>query len=98
MAYTFSNTQGTAITVNDNQIDQSTYSLTLLGKNVTNYGQIIAQNTIRQLENFAGPNQPSAEVKLIGQLWYDTSGKHLKVYRGNTSGFTELAYRRNLLS
>ena len=73
MAYTFSNTQGTAITVNDNQLDQSTYSLTLLGKNVTNYGQIIAQNTIRQLENFAGPSEPIAERKLNGQLWYNTA-------------------------
>jgi len=81
MAYTFSNTQGTAITVNDNQLDQSTYSLTLLGKNVTNYGQIIAQNTIRQLENFAGPESTqTATIKLTGQLWYDTTKEHLNVY------------------
>jgi len=94
MAYTFSNTQGTAITVNDNQLDQSTYSLTLLGKNVTNYGQIIAQNTIRQLENFAGPSEPVATIKLNGQLWYNTADEHLTVYRGKNSdrGFTQLAY------
>lgn len=94
MAYTFSNTQGTAITVNDNQLDQSTYSLTLLGKNVTNYGQIIAQNTIRQLENFAGPSEPIATIKLNGQLWYNTADEHLTVYRGSNSdrGFTQLAY------
>ena len=94
MAYTFSNTQGTAITVNDNQLDQSTYSLTLLGKNVTNYGQIIAQNTIRQLENFAGPSEPVATIKLNGQLWYNTANEHLTVYRGKNSdrGFTQLAY------
>jgi len=94
MAYTFSNTQGTAITVNDNQLDQSTYSLTLLGKNVTNYGQIIAQNTITQLENFAGPSEPVATIKLNGQLWYNTADEHLTVYRGKNSdrGFTQLAY------
>ena len=65
MAYTFSNTQGDrTITVNDNQLDQTSYSLTLLGKNVTNYGERIAENTIRQLENFASPNQPNPTVKL----------------------------------
>ena len=99
MAYTFSNTQGDrTVTVNDNQLDQTTYSLTLLGKNVTNYGERIAENTIRQLENFAGPNQPNPTVKLVGQLWYDKTGEHLKVYRGDNAdkGFTELAYRPKL--
>ena len=100
MAYTFSNTQGDrTITVNDNQLDQTTYSLTLLGKNVTNYGERIAENTIRQLENFAGPNQPNPTVKLVGQLWYDKTGEHLRVYRGDNAdkGFQELAFRPKLL-
>ena len=99
MAYTFSNTQGDrTITVNDNQLDQTSYSLTLLGKNVTNYGERIAENTIRQLENFASPNQPNPTVKLVGQLWYDKTGEHLRVYRGDNAdkGFTELAYRPKL--
>ena len=82
MAYTFSNTQGdVTVSVNDNQLDQSTYSLTLLGKNVTNYGQIIAQNTIRQLENFASTSAPSPSVKLVGQLWFSKSTNHLHVYK-----------------
>jgi hypothetical protein len=97
MAYTFSNTQGDrTITVNDNQLDQTTYSLTLLGKNVTNYGERIAENTIRQLENFAGPNQPNPTVKLVGQLWYDKTGEHLRVYTGATEGFKELGFRPTL--
>jgi hypothetical protein len=97
MAYTFSNTQGDrTITVNDNQLDQTSYSLTLLGKNVTNYGERIAENTIRQLENFAGPNQPNPTVKLVGQLWYDKTGEHLRVYTGETEGFKELGFRPTL--
>ena len=97
MAYTFSNTQGDrTITVNDNQLDQTSYSLTLLGKNVTNYGERIAENTIRQLENFAGPNQPNPTVKLVGQLWYDKTGEHLRVYTGATNGFKELGFRPTL--
>ena len=100
MAYTFSNTQGDrTITVNDNQLDQTSYSLTLLGKNVTNYGERIAENTIRQLENFASPNQPNPTVKLVGQLWYDKTGEHLRVYTGDSAekGFEELAFRPKLL-
>ena len=94
MAYTFSNTQGdVTVSVNDNQLDQSTYSLTLLGKNVTNYGQIIAQNTIRQLENFASTSAPSPSVKLVGQLWFSKSTNHLHVYKNQVEGFTELAYK-----
>ena len=92
MAYTFSNTQGDrTITVNDNQLDQTSYSLTLLGKNVTNYGERIAENTIRQLENFSSPNQPNPTVKLVGQLWYDKTGEHLRVYTGDSAekGFEE---------
>ena len=97
MAYTFSNTQGDrTITVNDNQLDQTSYSLTLLGKNVTNYGERIAENTIRQLENFASPNQPNPTVKLNGQLWYDKTGEHLRVYTGATEGFKELGFRPTL--
>ena len=99
MAYTFSNTQGDrTITVNDNQLDQTSYSLTLLGKNVTNYGERIAENTIRQLENFASPNQPNPTVKLVGQLWYDKTGEHLRVYTGDSAekGFEELAFRPKL--
>ena len=65
MAYTFPNTQGDrTITVNDNpNLTKQLTPLTLLGKNVTNYGERIAENTITQLENFAGPTlQPNSFV------------------------------------
>ena len=94
MAIVFSNTQGDReITVNDNQLDQTNYSVTLIGKNVTNYGQIIAQNSIRQLENFANTTAPNPGVKLVGQLWFDKTGNHLRVYKNDTEQFEELAYR-----
>ena len=94
MAIVFSNTQGDReITVNDNQLDQTNYSVTLIGKNVTNYGQIIAQNSIRQLENFASTTAPNPGVKLVGQLWFDKTGNHLTVYKNDTEQFEELAYR-----
>jgi hypothetical protein len=46
-------------------------SLDLVGAGYQNYGLPTAQNFLKLLENFAGPNQPLHPVK--GQLWYDTS-------------------------
>lgn len=56
-------------------------SLTLVGAGYTNYGQPTAQNFLKLLENFSGPNQPSHAIK--GQLWYDTSNPERKVLRVN---------------
>lgn len=60
----------TAIPVYDNTSDTST-SLTFPGRNVTGYGQIIAENFLHLLENFASSVKPTNPVE--GQLWYDTS-------------------------
>ena len=59
------------ITVFDNTSSTDT-SLTFPGRNVTGYGQIIAENFLSLLENFASPNQPVNPVE--GQLWYDSTG------------------------
>ena len=54
MPYIVTNSDGSStITVADSTVDTGTYSLALIGRNVANYGQYFAQNTIRQLENFA---------------------------------------------
>ena len=48
-------------------------SLVFPGRNVTGYGQIIAENFLSLLENFASPgNEPVNPVE--GQLWYDSTG------------------------
>ena len=46
--------------------------MTFPGRNVTGYGQIIAENFLSLLENFASTNQPVNPVE--GQLWYDSTG------------------------
>ena len=56
-------------------------SLSFIGKSYPNYGQVIDQNFLKLLENFAGPLQPSAPVK--GQLWYDSYSRSLKLFDGN---------------
>jgi len=65
------------ITVFDNTSSQDT-SLTFPGRNVTGYGQIIAENFLSLLENFASASQPVNPVE--GQLWYDTTNGVLQLY------------------
>ena len=65
------------ITVFDNTSSQDT-SLTFPGRNVTGYGQIIAENFLKLLENFASASQPVNPIE--GQLWYDTTNGVLQLY------------------
>lgn len=84
MPYIVNNSDGSlTVTVADNTVDTATYSLALVGRNVSNYGQFFAQNTIRQLENFASTVAPSPSVRLVGQLWYDKREQLLRVWDGS---------------
>ncbi len=65
------------ITVFDNTSSTDT-SLTFPGRNVTGYGQIIAENFLHLLENFAKEAAPVNPVE--GQLWYDTADGILKLW------------------
>ena len=60
----------------------TTTSLTLVGKNVPAYGQIIAQNFVDLLQNFnghpGGPRNP-----LTGQLFWNNSASTLQVWNGS---------------
>lgn len=83
MPYIVNNSDGSlTVTVADNTVDTSTYSLALIGRNVSNYGQFFAQNTIRQLENFASVARPNPTQALVGQQWYDKSENIMRVYDG----------------
>jgi hypothetical protein len=83
MSYTITKTDGTTLgTILDGTINTSFTSLTLIGRNYANYGQLIAGNLVKLVENFAYSSSPSNP--LAGQLWWDTSNKLLKVYTGTT--------------
>jgi microcystin-dependent protein len=71
----------TPITVFDNTSSTDT-SLTFPGRNVTGYGQIIAENFLALLENFSSANEPVNPVE--GQLWYDSTDGILQIW-DNTS-------------
>ncbi len=69
----------TPITVFDNTSSTDT-SLTFPGRNVVGYGQIIAENFLHVLENFASVTPPVNPVE--GQLWYDSSTGVLQINDG----------------
>jgi microcystin-dependent protein len=65
------------ITVFDNTSSEDT-SLVFPGRNVTGYGQIIAENFLGLLENFASAIEPVNPVE--GQLWYDSANGVLQIW------------------
>ena len=69
MAYTVNKTDGSVFaSVADGAID-TTSSLVLIGRNTTNYGEYIAENFIKGLENFAHTSAPASP--LTGQLFFN---------------------------
>lgn len=81
MAYTiYINTNTVLTTIDLGEVDSVSTSLDLVGKNVNNYGEYINNNLVKLMTNFASPEIPRAEQ--VGQLWYDTGEKKLKLYDG----------------
>jgi hypothetical protein len=81
MAYTINKTNGIKLTtVDDGSVNSSACDLTLIGKNYAGYGQVVNQNFIKLLENFANSKQPTNP--LTGQVWYDTTNKKIKFFNG----------------
>jgi hypothetical protein len=87
MAYTINLTNGTVLTtIADGTVNDSSTSLTLIGKNYSGYGTFLNDNLVHILENASNDTAPT--TPLTGQLWWDTAG-NLKVYTG--SAFKPLA-------
>jgi hypothetical protein len=85
MAYIVNNRVGTVVaTIADGTIDTTSSSLTLLGKGFNNYGEIVAEDWIHIIENFASTTAPSNAI--LGQLWFDISSDTLKTNKSNTFG------------
>jgi len=80
VSYTVNKTSGAVLTtIADGTIDTTT-DLTLIGKNYAGYGEILNEDFVKLLENFANTSAPSSPI--AGQLWWDTSGSLMKVYTG----------------
>ena len=69
------------ITVEENTPNTET-SLTLIGRNLSDYGKIVNENFLHLLESFANDTPPGNPVE--GQVWYDTTNgiNQLKIYDG----------------
>ena len=81
MSYIIRKTDETTLgTILDGTVDTAHTSLTLVGRNYSNYGQIMTDNLVALTENFAKSTAPSNS--LPGQLWWDTSANLLKVWIG----------------
>ena len=82
MTYSVQNTDGSrTINVAASQVNSS-FSVALVGRNVSGYGQYFVQNAVRHLENFASTSAPSDDILLTGQLWYDKNESVIRVYDG----------------
>jgi len=78
MAYNIKLTNGDPLTtINNGSVDSDHTSLNLVGKNFTGYGEIINENFVHLLENFANSTEPPNPI--TGQLWYDTTQRIIKV-------------------
>ena len=83
MAYIVNNSRGQIIAVvQDGTVNTTATSQTLVGKNVTPYGEYEVENLVHQLENFADSTPPGNPID--GQLWWDTGTDNLYVYSNTT--------------
>ena len=84
MPYLIRKTNGrNLLTIQDGVVDTST-GLNLIGRNVAGYGEYMADNLVRLLENFANDIAPLNPLE--GQLWYDTSNKVLNIWNIDSIG------------
>ena len=85
MAYAINKTDGTVVaTVADGTLDTASSSLSLIGKNYAGYGEVLNENQIKLLENFANTSSNTPTSPLQGQIWYNTTANQLQVYNGSS--------------
>ena len=98
MAYKINKTDGTLLVdLLDGSIDTSVSDITLIGRNYKGFGELINENFVKMLENFASSSAPANPLR--GQLWYDTAENRLKVYNGTafaTNGIIVASTQPNL--
>jgi hypothetical protein len=81
MTYRINKTDGNLLAeIPDGTFDTANSSLTLIGKNVTSFGEILNENLVKLLENFSSTTAP--ENPITGQVWYDTTTGRLNVFDG----------------
>lgn len=87
MSYTIRKSDGSLlIDLSVGSIDKSKTSITLIGKNVSDFGKYQNENLVRLLENFN--NQYEPDNSLEGQTWFNNASQQLNLRTSN--GFVPL--------
>jgi len=98
MSYKINKTDGSLLVdLIDGTINTESTDITLIGRNYKGFGELINENFVKMLENFASSSAPANPLR--GQLWYDTSENRLKVYNGtefSTNGIILSSTQPNL--
>jgi len=84
MAYEVNFTNGSVASVVEDGTISTAFSISLVGKNVTTYGEIFAENFIRLLENGSNITAPTNPVK--GEVWFNSSAGTIGNIGANTLG------------
>ena len=69
--YKISLTNGGDLVLLSDGVVNTDYSISLIGKNVSNFGDLQNENFVHMLENFSNNSQPKNPLK--GQLWFKSS-------------------------
>lgn len=85
MPYIIENSSGDPILIPDGGLNQD-YSIDLVGRNYSNYGEKIAKTQIDLLNNFATDASPPVRPT-AGQLWYDKNFKQIRVHDSTTGAW-----------
>lgn len=80
MPYVVRKTDGSVFLILQDGIVDASSGLYLVGRSFTGYGEYIADNFIRLLENFANDTPPVSPVE--GQIYYNTTDKNFRYWNG----------------
>jgi len=76
--YTILRSNGQVLTtIQDGTINTTSTSLSLFGRNSSQYGAALDTNFVQMLENFSSPTPPANPIK--GQLWFNSAQNTLNV-------------------
>jgi hypothetical protein len=65
------------VSIGDGTINSQVSPLQLPGRNVAGYGQILNENLVHLLENFANSTEPVNGI--LGQLWFNTNTNQINI-------------------
>ena len=78
MSYTLNQTDGTPLLIlADGIVNVDKTSISLIGKNVSNFGDAQNENFLQMLEHFSNTTQPKGDL-LSGQIWYNKNEQVLR--------------------